>query len=68
VSGGEATTQLPFLIALFTAIKTDPALHHLTCLVDSNGLLSETGWQNCCRYWMVRCWISKPGETSITAS
>ncbi len=45
VSGGEATTQLPFLIALFTAIKADPALRHLTCLVDSNGLLSETGWQ-----------------------
>ena len=45
VSGGEATTQLPFLIALFSAIKADPALRHLTCLVDSNGLLSETGWQ-----------------------
>ena len=45
VSGGEATTQLPFVIALFTAIKSDPALGHLTCLVDSNGLLSETGWQ-----------------------
>lgn len=44
-SGGEATTQLPFLIALFSAIKADPALRHLTCLVDSNGLLSETGWQ-----------------------
>jgi pyruvate-formate lyase-activating enzyme len=35
VSGGEATTQLPFLIALFTAIKADPALHHLTCLVTA---------------------------------
>ncbi len=45
VSGGEATTQLPFVIALFTAIKADPALRHLTCLVDSNGLLGETGWQ-----------------------
>lgn len=45
VSGGEATTQLPFLVALFTAIKADPALQHLTCLVDSNGLLGETGWQ-----------------------
>jgi pyruvate-formate lyase-activating enzyme len=42
VSGGEATTQLPFLVH---AIKADPALNHLTCLVDSNGLLSETGWQ-----------------------
>lgn len=45
VSGGEATTQLPFLLELFTAIKADPALSALSCLVDSNGLLSETGWQ-----------------------
>ena len=45
VSGGEATTQLPFIVALFTAIKTDPQLQHLTCMVDSNGMLSETGWQ-----------------------
>lgn len=42
VSGGEATTQLPFVVALFTAIKNDPQLRHLTCLVDSNGMLSET--------------------------
>ena len=40
----EATTQLPFVVALFTAIKNDPQLCHLTCLVDSNGMLSETGW------------------------
>ncbi|GHK97746.1 hypothetical protein ECZU20_24960 [Escherichia coli] len=45
VSGGEATTQLPFVVALFTAIKNDPQLCHLTCLVDSNGMLSETGWE-----------------------
>lgn len=45
VSGGEATTQLPFIVALFTAIKADPQLQRLTCLVDSNGQLSETGWQ-----------------------
>lgn len=45
VSGGEATTQLPFLQALFSAIKADTQLRQLTCLVDSNGLLSETGWQ-----------------------
>lgn len=44
VSGGEATTQLPFLLALFAAIKHDPQLSSLSCLVDSNGLLSETGW------------------------
>ncbi|MFA1282524.1 YjjW family glycine radical enzyme activase [Citrobacter telavivensis] len=45
VSGGEATTQLPFVVDLFTAIKGDPQLQSLTCLVDSNGLLSETGWE-----------------------
>ncbi|WP_448885821.1 YjjW family glycine radical enzyme activase [Citrobacter telavivensis] len=45
VSGGEATTQLPFVVGLFTAIKADPQLQSLTCLVDSNGLLSETGWE-----------------------
>lgn len=45
VSGGEATTQLPFVVDLFTAIKADPQLQSLTCLVDSNGLLSETGWE-----------------------
>lgn len=45
VSGGEATTQLPFVIALFSAIKADPQLQHLTCMVDSNGWLGETGWQ-----------------------
>ncbi|STK09307.1 radical SAM superfamily protein [Escherichia coli] len=45
VSGGEATTQLPFVVALFTAIKNDPATAPLTCLVDSNGMLSETGWE-----------------------
>ena len=45
VSGGEATTQLPFVVDLFTAVKADPQLRSLTCLVDSNGLLSETGWQ-----------------------
>lgn len=45
VSGGEATTQLPFLVALFRALKSSPDLRHLTCLVDSNGLLGETGWQ-----------------------
>lgn len=45
VSGGEATTQLPFVVALFAAIKGTPDLAHLTCLLDSNGSLAETGWQ-----------------------
>ncbi|WP_421254337.1 YjjW family glycine radical enzyme activase [Aeromonas sp. 600948] len=44
VSGGEATTQLPFVVALFTAIKAAPDLAHLTCLLDSNGSLAESGW------------------------
>ncbi len=45
VSGGEATTQLPFVIALFTAIRQAQDLSHLTCLLDSNGSLGEMGWQ-----------------------
>jgi YjjW family glycine radical enzyme activase len=45
VSGGEATLQLPFLCDFFTAIKSTPALKHLTCLIDSNGELSTTGWE-----------------------
>ena len=45
VSGGEATTQLPFVIALFTAIRQAPDLSHLSCLLDSNGSLAATGWQ-----------------------
>ncbi|WP_404835481.1 YjjW family glycine radical enzyme activase [Aeromonas media] len=45
VSGGEATTQLPFVVALFAAIKAAPDLAHLTCLLDTNGSLGETGWQ-----------------------
>lgn len=45
VSGGEATTQLPFVVALFAAIKAAPDLAHLTCLLDSNGSLGETGWR-----------------------
>lgn len=45
VSGGEATTQLPFICALFQRIKDAPELRHLTCLVDSNGELPITGWE-----------------------
>ena len=45
VSGGEATTQLPFATDLFTAIKAAPDLTHLSCLLDSNGSLGEAGWQ-----------------------
>lgn len=45
VSGGEATTQLPFICELFTQLKATPALAHLTCLVDSNGELGIAGWE-----------------------
>ncbi|WP_330982200.1 MULTISPECIES: YjjW family glycine radical enzyme activase [Enterobacterales] len=45
VSGGEATTQLPFICELFAALKATPALRHLTCLVDSNGELGISGWE-----------------------
>lgn len=50
VSGGEATTQLPFVCALFRSIKETPALQHLTCLVDSNGELSTAGWEKLSPY------------------
>jgi YjjW family glycine radical enzyme activase len=45
VSGGEATTQLPFIVELFSQLNATPALKHLTCLVDSNGELGINGWE-----------------------
>lgn len=45
VTGGEATLQLAFIEALFQAIKADPTLAHLSCMIDSNGHLREEGWQ-----------------------
>ncbi|GIU29899.1 hypothetical protein TUM4433_19730 [Shewanella schlegeliana] len=50
VSGGEATLQLPFIIELFQAIKTSEDLAHLSCMIDSNGYLSESGWQQVMPY------------------
>lgn len=44
VSGGEATMQLKFITALFTAIKADPVLNNLTCFIDTNGHLGPKGW------------------------
>jgi pyruvate formate lyase activating enzyme len=44
VSGGEATQQAAFVRALFGAVKTDPALAHLTCFVDSNGAADRSVW------------------------
>jgi pyruvate formate lyase activating enzyme len=45
VSGGEATLQLPFVLALCAAVKADPQLRRLTCFIDSNGSLDEDGWR-----------------------
>lgn len=50
ISGGEATTQLPFIIDLFKAIKASPELGHLTCFIDSNGQLAATGWNKVIDY------------------
>ncbi|AVT49615.1 YjjW family glycine radical enzyme activase [Shewanella baltica] len=44
VSGGEASLQLPFIIALFKGIKASESLSHLSCMLDTNGSLSLTGW------------------------
>lgn len=44
VSGGEATQQADFVHALFSAVKADPALHRLTCFVDSNGAATRDTW------------------------
>lgn len=50
VSGGEASLQLPFVIALFKAIKASPQLRHLSCMLDTNGSLSHTGWHKLLPY------------------
>jgi YjjW family glycine radical enzyme activase len=50
VSGGEATLQLPFIIEVFQAIKNDAQLEHLTCFIDSNGSLSQQGWDKVLPY------------------
>ena len=50
VSGGEASLQLPFVITLFKAIKSSEQLAHLTCMIDTNGSLSRTGWHKLLPY------------------
>lgn len=45
VSGGEATQQPEFVAELFSAIKRDEHLSHLTTLVDSNGAASLEVWE-----------------------
>jgi len=44
VSGGEAMLQPEFVRDLFTAVKADPALAHLTCFIDSNGASDSATW------------------------
>ncbi|MEA5053804.1 MAG: YjjW family glycine radical enzyme activase [Propionicimonas sp.] len=48
VSGGEATRQAIFLHELFTAVRADPRLAHLTCFVDSNGDVNGPVWDVLC--------------------
>ncbi|CAM3015170.1 YjjW family glycine radical enzyme activase [Vibrio neptunius] len=50
ISGGEATMQLPFIVELFKYIKENKALCHLTCFIDSNGYLGESGWDRVLPY------------------
>lgn len=45
VSGGEATLQWQFVVALFTALRATAATRHLTRLVDSNGDAPPEVWQ-----------------------
>lgn len=45
VSGGEATQQPDFLMDLFSSIRGDADLAHLTILVDSNGTASDETWE-----------------------
>jgi pyruvate formate lyase activating enzyme len=44
VSGGEATTQWRFVLELFQRLADEPALCHLTRLVDSNGDTDPEVW------------------------
>lgn len=50
VSGGEASLQLGFVVELFKAVKASEQLAHLSCFIDSNGNLSEHGWNKLLPY------------------
>ncbi|MDD7910516.1 YjjW family glycine radical enzyme activase [Pseudovibrio exalbescens] len=50
VSGGEATTQLKFITALFGVMKQSVSLRDLTCFIDSNGYLPEFAWRSVLPY------------------
>lgn len=72
ISGGEATLQLPFITQLFAAIKRSDDLNHLTCFIDSNGYLPETGWHKVLPYtdgtmidlkaWDTQCALTLTGQ------
>ena len=47
-SGGEPTCQPAFVQALFKAIKSTPTLSRLTTLLDTNGTLNATLWEELC--------------------
>lgn len=44
VSGGEATLQADFIFELFSTVKADPELSHLTTFIDSNGSAPRHVW------------------------
>ena len=46
VSGGEATVQHEFVLALFKEIKRYPEFAHLTTFIDSNGNAPESIWKS----------------------
>lgn len=46
VSGGEATLQHEFLLALFSRIKSDPEFNTLSTFIDSNGFVEQSVWDS----------------------
>lgn len=44
VSGGEATLQHEFLVALFARVKSDAEFAHLSTFIDSNGHVERAVW------------------------
>lgn len=44
VSGGEPTVQVEFVVALFSAVKADSELGHLSTFLDTNGAASREVW------------------------
>jgi pyruvate formate lyase activating enzyme len=45
ISGGEATLQHEFILELFSAIKSEPTINHLTTFIDSNGNAEGEVWR-----------------------